>query len=59
MADTTGSHARRYAMPQPGDGGAPVGYAIVDSRSQIRYRTLDPAVVDELAEVTTILGAVP
>ncbi len=59
VADTTGSHARRYAMPLPRDGGAPVGYAIVDSRSQIRYRTLDPAVVDELAEVTTILGAVP
>ncbi len=59
VADTTGSHARRYAMPLPRDGGAPVGYAIVDSRSQIRYRTLDPAVVDELAEVTTILGATP
>jgi hypothetical protein len=38
---------------------AAVGYAVVDSTGAVRYRTLDPTAADELAEVATILAAVP
>jgi len=57
--DPTGRLAAAYGLRQPKAGGPPVGYAIVDSRGRIRYRTLDPAVADELGEVATILRAVP
>jgi len=36
-----------------------MGYAVVDAHGLIRYRTLDPAVADELDEVKTIVGATP
>jgi hypothetical protein len=51
--------AERYGLRQPRGGGPPVGYAIVDSSGRIRYRTLDPAVTEELGEVFTILRATP
>lgn len=46
-----------FGIRRPRGGGAPVGYAVVDERGQIRYRTLDPAVTSLLGEVETILGA--
>jgi hypothetical protein len=49
--------ARRYGLRQPRGGGPPVGYAVVDADRRIRYRTLDPTVHAELAEVATILEA--
>lgn len=49
---------RRFGFPVPRDGGPPVGYAVIDSRGLVRYRTLDPVVADQLDEVATILGAV-
>lgn len=54
-----GDLARRYGLPRPRDGGLPVGYAIVDSAGWIRYRTLDPAVLDELYEVSVMLSDTP
>lgn len=49
--------ATSYRMREPADGGAPVGYAVVDTEGQIRYHTLDPTTADELSEVATILEA--
>lgn len=53
-----GGLARRFGMPSPVNGGAPVGYAVVDAAGRIRYRTLDPQVAGHLEEVDTILSAV-
>ncbi len=57
--DRDGALAAAYGMRRPRGGGPPVGYAVVDSAGAIRYRTLDPAVADELSEVRTILDALP
>ncbi len=51
--------AAAYGLPLPRSGGEPVGYAVVDRDGRVRYRTLDPAVADNLAEVATILRALP
>ena len=57
--DPDGVLAAAYGMRRPRGGGRPVGYAVADSAGTIRYRTLDPAVADELGEVRTILDALP
>lgn len=59
VGDADGTVARAYGLRRPRGGGPPVGYAVVDAASSIRYRTLDPTVADELSEVGTILGALP
>ena len=58
VADPKGRLAQAYGLRPPADGGAPVGYAVVDDAGRIRYRTLDPEVDDLLGEVDTILRAV-
>lgn len=50
---------RSYGLRRPRAGGPPVGYAVIDRRGLIRYRTLDPTVADNLGEVDTIVRAVP
>ena len=45
-------------MPNPVDGGRPVGYAVVDSDRVVRYATLDPDYLRNAFEVTTIARAV-
>lgn len=57
VADPQGALAGAYGMRRPRDGGAPVGYAVVDAAGHIRYRTLDPEIVDHLGEVETMLAA--
>lgn len=59
VADPTATYARRFGLAAPRAGGPPVGYAVVDSAGRVRYRTLDPSVAQELAEVATIVAAVP
>ena len=59
VADPEGERAEAYGMRLPRDGGPPVGYAVVDARGDIRYRTLDPAVAERLDEVTTMVAALP
>lgn len=59
VTDADGALVRAFAMPRPRDGGPPVGYAVVDGAGRIRYRTLDPTVVDHLGEVETIVRATP
>ena len=59
VADPEGDVAEAYGMRRPRDGGPPVGYAVVDSAGDIRYRTLDPAVADRLDEVSTMVSALP
>lgn len=57
--DPASAYARRFGLQAPRDGGAPVGYAVVDSAGRIRYRTLDPQVAEGLGEVRTIVAATP
>ena len=58
VADPQGRLADAYGLRPPADGGAPIGYVVVDEAGRIRYRTLDPKVADLLGEVDTILRAV-
>ncbi len=57
LTDPATTRAERYGMREPRGGGAAVGYAVVDADGLVRYRTLDPAIHDELGEVDTILEA--
>ncbi|MGH9223901.1 MAG: hypothetical protein ACRD2W_09010 [Acidimicrobiales bacterium] len=57
VVDPTRALQRRYGLPSPPDGGPAVGYAVVDAGGRIRYRTLDPTVAHNLAEVDTIVAA--
>lgn len=50
--------AEAYGLANPRDGGAPLGYAIIDRTGQIRYRTLDPVVATMFQEVETMLRAI-
>ncbi len=59
VADPEGDVAEAYGMRPPRGGGPPVGYAVVDGAGEIRYRTLDPEVADQLDEVSTIVAALP
>lgn len=59
VADPEGDLAEAYGMRRPRDGGPPVGYAVVDTAGDVRYRTLDPAVADRLDEVATMVAALP
>lgn len=45
-------------MPTPVDGGAPVGYAVIDSNRLVRYATLDPTYSKNGFEVDVITRAV-
>ena len=58
VVDPLNRLAEVVGMPEPVDGGRPVGYAVVDSRRVVRYATLDPAYLTNAFEVETILGAV-
>lgn len=49
--------AGAFGLARPRDGKAPLGYAVVDARGMIRYRTLDPGTPTLLAEVDTMLAA--
>lgn len=49
--------ADSVGLPRPRDGGAPVGYAIVDGAGRVRYATLDPGAAGHLREVWTMLRA--
>lgn len=57
--DPASDISRAYGLRRPVGGGPPVGYAVVDSHGQLRYRTPDPSVADELSEVRTIVDAAP
>ncbi len=56
--DVRGELASAVGMPEPVDGGRPVGYAVVDSDRVVRYATLDPEYLGNAFEVGTITGAV-
>jgi hypothetical protein len=59
VPDVKGAVAEAYGMRRPRGGGPPVGYAVVDASGDIRYRTLDPEVADQIEEVSTIVAALP
>lgn len=54
----SGDIASAVGLAQPSDGGAPVGYALLDGAGRVRYSTLDPAAADHLPEVETMLRAI-
>lgn len=58
VVDPRNRLADAVAMPQPVDGGPPVGYAVVDSDRVVRYATLDPDYLRNAFEIATIAGAV-
>lgn len=58
VVDPVGELADAVDMPEPVDGGPPVGYAVVDADRVVRYATLDPAYLENAFEVQTMVGAV-
>ncbi len=58
VVDASGGLAAAVDMPEPVDGGHPVGYAVIDSERVVRYATLDPEYLSNAFEVATITGAV-
>lgn len=50
--------AERLGLPEPSDGGLPVGYVVLDAQARVRHATLDPTYLDHPFEITTIAGAV-
>ncbi len=56
--DVRGELATAVGMPEPVDGGRPIGYAVVDSDRVVRYAALDPEYLGNAFEVGTITGAV-
>jgi hypothetical protein len=54
--DPTGSLAESFGLNRPIDGGAPVGYVLVDSRGYIRFRTLDPGFGQHAWEIKLLLA---
>ncbi len=57
LVDPEGRTAAAYGMRVPADGGPPVGYAVVDGRAKVRYRTLDPHPAAHSGEIMTVLDA--
>ena len=58
VVDPLSRLASMVQMPEPVDGGRPVGYAVVDSDRVVRYATLDPSYLTNSFEVRTIVKAV-
>lgn len=58
VVDPLNKLAGAVDMPQPVDGGRPIGYAVVDTDRVVRYATLDPVYLDNAFEVQTIVGAI-
>ena len=50
--------ATAVGLATPTDGGAPVGYAVVDQGRRVRYVTLDPAYLQNSFEVNVITQAI-
>jgi hypothetical protein len=50
--------ADAVGLATPRDGGAPVGYAVIDEQARIRYATLDPLYLEHADEAATMLAAV-
>jgi hypothetical protein len=59
VADPDGAWAHAFGLNRPVDGGAPIGYVIVDSHGYIRYRTLDPGFMHHTHELRLMLGGTP
>lgn len=57
VGDPAGRIAEVVRMPQPGDGGPPVGYAVIDREARVRYATLDPTYPEHGFEVEVVAGA--
>jgi hypothetical protein len=57
--DPDGTVAQAFGLNRPVDGGAPIGYVIVDSKGYIRYRTLDPGFMHHTQELRLMLRVTP
>ena len=49
--------ASAVGLAVPVDGGAPIGYAVIDQTRRVRYATLDPTYQQNAFEVNVITGA--
>lgn len=58
LTRTDGEIAEAVGIPEPRDGGAPVGYAVIDDDARVRYATLDPAYLEHGFELDIVAGAV-
>lgn len=58
IADPSGRIAQAVGIAEPKDGGAPIGYAMVDASGRVRYVTLDPRWPDHADEIELIAEAV-
>jgi hypothetical protein len=58
VAGTEGEIADAVGMPEPRDGGAPVGYAVIDDDARVRYATLDPQYLEHAFELDIVASAV-
>lgn len=58
VVDPLNTLSDAVGMPQPVDGGRPIGYGVVDSERVVRYATLDPAYLTNGFELATIVRAV-
>lgn len=56
--DASGALRRTCRMRDTRDGGYPVGFAVVDAASHLRYRTLDPGMTVRWFELRTMVRAV-
>jgi hypothetical protein len=50
--------AARYAL-RAGDGRVGPGYALIDARGQVRYRTFDPGLAEHEAEIRILVRGLP
>lgn len=55
LADPQGNLARSFHLDAPRDGGYPIGYVIIDTKGNIRYRTLDPEYMLHGADIEVLL----
>lgn len=58
MTDADGSLATAFGLRSPIDGGPPVGYVLVDSHGNIRFRTLDSGFRERAWEIKLLLGGI-
>ena len=56
-AERCGRLASAVGLAVPVDGGAPIGYAVIDQTRRVRYATLDPIYQQNAFEVNVITGA--
>lgn len=58
VVDRDRAIADAVGLAEPLGGGFPIGYAVIDARARVRYRTLDPTYLLHPFEIATITRSV-